>query len=184
MISQPRPLSEDDAVKILSLYWFFSWLGFKQSSLRPSCLFFHWMIPTGLYSRLASLFNFATVQTGHLTFTPQGAPSAKSYRNRKQQLLMDRLQTSSKDPLSLLVPEPQCEKQQNGFELFINMSLETEQNMSSSVQMSPPDLYFIRVQYLMFHLLSIFFSFSVLSPTISSALFHPKLTHLIIDLLM
>lgn len=117
------------------------------------------MIPTGLYSRLASLFNFATVQTGHLTFTPQGAPSAKSYRNRKQQLPMDRLQTSSKDPLSLLVPEPQCEKQQNGFELFVNISLETEQNMSSSVQMSPPDLSFIRVQYLMFHLLSIFFFF-------------------------
>lgn len=96
---------------------------------------------------------------------------------------MDRLQTSSKDPLSLLVPEPQCEKQQNGFELFVNISLETEQNMSSSVQMSPPDLSFIRVQYLMFHLLSIFFFFCFVT-TISSALFHPKLTHLIIDLLM
>lgn len=141
------------------------------------------MIPTGLYSRLASLFNFVTVQTGHLTFTPQGAPSAKSYRNRKQQLPMDRLQTSSKDPLSLLVPEPQCEKQQNGFELFINMSQETTKY--ELIRADVPTRPFFHKSAVPYVLPAIyFFSFSVLSPTISSALFHPKLTHLIIDLLM
>lgn len=56
----------------------------RLNSFRQSSLLCLSMIPLGLYSRLAALFAFGTVQTGSLTFTPPEAPSAKIYHCRSQ----------------------------------------------------------------------------------------------------